>query len=454
MQYRKIGLALALSATFGLLACGDSDSSSNATSGTGDDLFTASCKVQKDPFKATTKGYGFTNEVTVTFDDGKIITKTVSKFDDQEYADEACEDAKEEAKEADEDEDVTVKCDGKTTTITYTEEGEEEDYEDAMTEETFVCEFINSMAANSSDSKSGKSSNSKSGKSSSSVSNKSSDSKSGKSSSSVSGGDNTDKESASKIDGKMTYEIDGMKYYGNGCDFKKSDKKWEYTYTYTDITKLTTEVSIKCTRNEIEEEGYTRYEVKCVDTQITTGKGVNIYCYEIDEETSHGTHVSTCKDGEWKEIQTITDDEDILFYQKMAECQRTNGHPEWVEEHSMFDDYDDEDNGDDGDDAESSSSSEDESSSSTEEDNENDDDGEISDITGCGDFDIDDDVWEFSYKMGGIKAIVKVEWLSKDEYKMTSYIEGLEDEEESETKTIEDGKSRQSMYDELCEDND
>ena len=346
MQYRKVGLALALSATFGLLACGDSDSSSNATSGTGDDLFTASCKVQKDPFKATTKGYGFTNEVTVTFDDGKIITKTVSKFDDQEYADEACEDAKEEAKEADEDEDVTVKCDGKTTTITYTEEGDEEDYEDAMTEETFVCESINS--------KSGKSSNSKSGKSSSSVSNKSDDSKSGKSSSSVSGGDNTDKESASKIDGKVTYESTGMKYYGNGCDFKKSDKKWEFTYTYIDVTKLTTEVSIKCTRNEIEEEGYTRYETKCVDTQITTGSGVNFYCYEIDEETSRGTHVSTCKDGEWKEIQTITDDEDILFYQKMAECQKANGHPEWVEEHSMFGD----DNEDDGDDEERSNSEE------------------------------------------------------------------------------------------------
>lgn len=448
MQYRKIGLALALSASFGLLACGDSDSSSNATGSNGDDLFTASCKVQKDPFKATTKGYGFTNEVTVTFDDGKIITKTVSKFDDQEYADEACEDAKEEAKEADEDEDVTVKCDGKTTTITYTEEGDEEDYEDAMTEETFVCEFINSMAANSSDSKSGKSSSSKNGKS--------SNSKGDESSSSKKDDGNKDDGSASKIDGKVTYEDDGMKYYGNGCDFKKSDKKWEYTYTYTDITKLITEVNVKCTRNEIEDEGYTRYEVKCVDTQITTGKGVNIYCYEIDEETSHGTHVSTCNDGEWKEIQTVTDDEDFLFYQKMAECQRTNGHPEWVEEHSMFDDYDDEDEGDadnEGDDAESSSSEEDISSSS-EEDDENDDEGEISDITGCGDFDINDDVWEFSYKMGGISAIVKVEWLSKDEYKMTSYIEGLEDEEESETKTIEDGESRQSMYDDLCGDFD
>lgn len=436
MQYRKIGLALALSASFGLMACGDSDSSSNATGSNGDDLFTASCKVQKDPFKATTKGYGFTNEVTVTFDDGKIITKTVSKFDDQEYADEACEDAKEEAKEADEDEDVTVKCDGKTTTITYTEEGDEEDYEDAMDEETFVCEFINSMAANSSDSKSGKSSSSKGEKS----------------SSSKKDDGNKDDGSASKIDGKVTYEDDEMTYYGNGCDFKKSDKKWEFTYTYTDITKLVTDANIKCTRIETEEDGYTSYEVKCVKTEITTGKSVNIYCYEADEETSRGTHVSTCKDGEWKDVHTTTDDVDYLFHQYMAECQEVNGHPEWRDEHSTYGDDDDEDNDDD--DIESSSSEEDISSSSEDDDWDDDDDDDDFDFvfSGCENFDVDDDVWELSITLGDFSEDIKVEWLSKDEYKMTSFINGEEDE--SETAYLEEGESRQDMYDEVCGDAD
>lgn len=45
MQYRKIGLALALSATFGLLACGDSDSSTSST--VNDEELESSSDVQK-----------------------------------------------------------------------------------------------------------------------------------------------------------------------------------------------------------------------------------------------------------------------------------------------------------------------------------------------------------------------------------------------------------------------
>lgn len=69
MQYRKIGLALALSASFGLMACGDSDSSSSNGAAGGDELFSGSCKVQEDPFKTITTSDDFTSEVSVTYDD-------------------------------------------------------------------------------------------------------------------------------------------------------------------------------------------------------------------------------------------------------------------------------------------------------------------------------------------------------------------------------------------------
>lgn len=444
MQYRKIGLALALSASFGLMACGDSDSSSSNGAAGGDELFSGSCKVQEDPFKTITTSDDFTSEVSVTYDDGKIITKSSVKYASQSFADEGCAEAKKEAEEADEDVVAKVKCDGKTVTLTKTEDGDEDDYEEAMAEESFVCEFINSMAANSSDSKSGKSSSSKGEKS----------------SSSKKDDGNKDDGSASKIDGKVTYEDDEMTYYGNGCDFKKSDKKWEFTYTYTDITKLVTDANIKCTRIETEEDGYTSYEVKCVKTEITTGKSVNIYCYEADVETSRGTHVSTCKDGEWKEVHTTTDDVDYLFHQYMAECQEVNGHPEWRDEHSTYgdDDDDDSDTGDDedndDDDIESSSSEEDLSSSSEDDDWDDDDDDVDFDFvfSGCENFDVDDDVWELSITLGDFSEDIKVEWLSKDEYKMTSFINGEEDE--SKTAYLEEGESRQDMYDEVCGDAD
>lgn len=155
--------------------------------------------------------------------------------------------------------------------------------------------------------------------------------------------DEDDDKPAAKIEGKLTFEDDGIKYYGTGCDFKKTDSKWKFSYSFTDITKLVTEVSVECTRKKIDEDGDVRYEVKCVDTEITTGKGVKTYCYDVDEKTSRGTHVSTCKGDEWKDVQTITDSDDYMFHQFMGECQEVNGKPEWRDEHDMYGDDEDED---------------------------------------------------------------------------------------------------------------
>lgn len=112
--------------------------------------------------------------------------------------------------------------------------------------------------------------------------------------------------------------------------------------------------------------------------------------------------------------------------------------------------YEEEDSSDNDIDISSANEDNDESSSSKTSSDVKKIDGKVTDVIGCNDIDVDSDTWEFSYTMYSFKVFVVVEWQSKNEYKMTSYIEGYEDEKETETKTIEDGESRQSMYDELC----
>ena len=103
MNMKKLGLALSLTATFALLACGDSSSS---TSGAGGD--TPSCKVTSDDNSVTmTSSYqGQVYTQKVVLDGNYFITTTTMKGMSQAEIDEECEEQMEDNQSGD------VTCDG------------------------------------------------------------------------------------------------------------------------------------------------------------------------------------------------------------------------------------------------------------------------------------------------------------------------------------------------------
>ena len=105
---KKIGLGIALTATFGLMSCEDSSSSSSG--GT----VTMSCKVvSENPFSIKSSEAGFGGNVTYELKDGKVVE--TYKFDDSALAKEECQDMKESSGY------TKVTCDGKKI-VAYTDD--------------------------------------------------------------------------------------------------------------------------------------------------------------------------------------------------------------------------------------------------------------------------------------------------------------------------------------------
>lgn len=491
MEYKKLGLSLALSATFGLLACGgDSSSGSLTSSPEGDGEFTISCKVQDDPFKIIQKIDGYTVETSLSYEDGKIITKNFAKFTTQKEADIACKEAKDDANDGDEEEDITVKCDGKTVTETYSENGDKNLLKSMKEGIAATCEKMNNQ------------------KTSSNTKNSSDSSKNGKSSSSTS--NNTNKTSK---DGFTLIENEGLYYRGHGCDFKMSDKTWKYEYEENWGFAIA-EVKVVC--EDLNDDKYS-YDKICTETVTASDKDFKDDCKNASTEN----YKRTCK-GETsiEEFYTRNFTED-LFQQTMRFCQKINLNPDWEykpesstsknkSSSSKKSDNDEIDNGDnDNGDNESSDSGDNESSDSNNSDNEDnnnglnidpsafnnadleqckgkkngtkidiggipftcqngelvpDEDG-LSDLLGtktqgCDKIDLNDDVWIFYSKPMGIPLTTKITWTSKTSYKEISYIldyetldgpEDLDDYEmlASEEETAENVE-REDIYNSYC----
>lgn len=304
MNFKKIGIALCASATFGLVACGDSDSSSgNGLNDVNGGDAKVSCEVQKNPFKTITKGDGYSLETSITYDDGEVVMEYATIYDSQLLADKACEEVKGELGE----DDGTVKCEGKSVVLTTTEEGDEEFYESIKEEETYICNGVNEKPTPSSGDKSDESDGDVDKKPT-----PSSDSKSGKSSSSV-GADES---------GFTYIEFEGGSYRGHGCDFKMSDKTWEYAYEER-YGKMIVETKVVC--EDLDDEDYSFADKICTKT-ITYDDEES---YEDCEEEKTENYEVICKDGLTIEKYFERNNAEDLFKSNMKFCQRINLNPDW-----------------------------------------------------------------------------------------------------------------------------
>ncbi len=109
---KKIGLGIALTATFGLMSCEDSSSSSSG--GT----VTISCKVvSEDPFTIKSSEAGIGSNITYELKDGKVVE--TYKYDNSALAEDECEYLKSHGSY------TKVNCDGKKI-VAYTDDEQTE----------------------------------------------------------------------------------------------------------------------------------------------------------------------------------------------------------------------------------------------------------------------------------------------------------------------------------------
>lgn len=393
MQFRKFGMALALSASFGLLACGDDSSSGKSSPTAGDDEVTTSCTIQKDPFKKIYKidGYG-TAETSLTYKDGKITITTVSKMTSQAYADKVC-------KESKEDEDLTsVKCDGKTVTVTETEKGEKED-----------LEFFKKSLEQSCKEESGKK-----------ITSSSSTKKSSSSSATK-----TDKSDFTLI------EYEGGYYRGHGCDFKMSDKTWEFAYEekYGSIIAKT-----KVVCEDLDDEDYSYADKICTKTVTYDDEEI----YEECQEEKTENFETICKDGLSIEKYFDRDNTEDLFISTMKFCQRINLNPDWEYKPESSSSKEKSSSS-----AKAKSSSSEKAKSSSSEKAKSSSSSKQDILKGCDEINPEDDDWVFTIENSGMTLVYTYHWISESSYEVGYTIKGMD--YATDTEVIENAE-RESTY--------
>lgn len=228
---KKIGLGIALTATFGLMSCEDSSSSSSG--GT----VTMSCKVvSENPFTIKSSEAGFGGNVTYELKDGKVVE--TYKFDDSALAKEECQDMKESSGY------TKVTCDGKKI-VAYTD--------DELTEAQFKT-YTKNLANKC----------------------KEMDGKTVDINGWVNPDDDVPTSSSSKAKSSSSAKSSTTT---SSCEFKLNNDVWEYSY---DTGKDASGTSVK---------GTVRYEFKGKDVTITdkstrTGSLVKSICPTLKEDDS------------------------------------------------------------------------------------------------------------------------------------------------------------------------
>ena len=251
---KKIGLGIALTATFGLMSCEDSSSSSSG--GT----VTVSCKVvSENPFTIKSSEAGIGGNITYELKDGKVVE--TYKFDNSSLADEECKDMKKRS------EYTKVTCDGKKI-VAYTD--------DELTEARFktytknLADYCKEMDGKKVD---------------------------------VDGYVDLDEKPKSSNSNAKSSSSTKSATTTSSCDFKLKDDVWEYSYS---IPKDAAGISAK---------GTSRYEFKGKDvTSISivtnTGAIMKSVCSsakegDVNEEYEDGSlKVETTCDGENMTVMT------------------------------------------------------------------------------------------------------------------------------------------------------
>ena len=224
---KKIGLGIILTASFGLMSCEDSSSSSSGGK------VTVSCKVvSEDPFTIKSSEAGISGNMTYELKDGKVVE--TYKFDDSSIAKDECNDMKSRGGYS------KVTCDGKKV-VAYSE--------DEMTDAEFkqykkslkkYCEDMDGKTIDIND-----------------------------------WGDDDDVPTSSSS--KATSSSAKSSTTTSSCEFKLNNDVWEYSY---DTGKDASGTSVK---------GTVRYEFKGKDVTITdkstrTGSLVKSICPTLKEE--------------------------------------------------------------------------------------------------------------------------------------------------------------------------
>lgn len=129
MKLNKFVLALSLSASFGLIACGDDSNSASVSDGD-----TISCKVidEGKTVGYELSSYGFTMKNVTTFNEDGSATTTMKEVFNSSYSKLAFEAACAEAKEYDDEYYDSFKCGDGVIEFQHTEEGSNDDDSKAM----------------------------------------------------------------------------------------------------------------------------------------------------------------------------------------------------------------------------------------------------------------------------------------------------------------------------------
>ncbi|MCR5029338.1 MAG: hypothetical protein K6A31_08800 [Fibrobacter sp.] len=126
---QKIGLGIAMMASFGFMACSSSSSSS------GDETTTASCSVtSEDPLTLKSTIANLSGTITYELKDGNVVETSVMNTTDM--ADEVCADYQTD------DDYTSVECDGKTVVATSVDEYTEALFESYKKEVISECKEI------------------------------------------------------------------------------------------------------------------------------------------------------------------------------------------------------------------------------------------------------------------------------------------------------------------------
>lgn len=225
---KKIGLGIILTASFGLMSCEDSSSSSSGGK------VTVSCKVvSEDPFTIKSSEAGISGNMTYELKDGKVVE--TYKFDDSSIAKDECNDMKSRGGYS------KVTCDGKKV-VAYSE--------DEMTDAEFkqykkslkkYCEDMDGKTID------------------------------------INDWGNPDDDVPTSSSSKATSSSAKSSTTTSSCEFKLNNDVWEYSY---DTGKDASGTSVK---------GTVRYEFKGKDVTITenstkSGSLVKSICPTLKEE--------------------------------------------------------------------------------------------------------------------------------------------------------------------------
>ena len=225
---KKIGLGIALTATFGLMSCEDSSSSSSG--GT----VTMSCKVvSEDPFTIKSSEAGIGGNITYELKDGKVVE--TYKFDDSALAKEECQDMKERSGY------TKVTCDGKKIVAYTNDEKTEAQFKTYTKNLANYCKEMNGKTVD------------------------------------INDWGNPDDDVPTSSSSKATSSSAKSSTTTSSCEFKLNNDVWEYSYA---TEKDASGTSAK---------GTVRYEFKGKDVTITdkstkTGSLVKSICPTLQEE--------------------------------------------------------------------------------------------------------------------------------------------------------------------------